>query len=311
MIGGVAVTSLVLVASKGPRFHLGWLGLILALAIGVVGWVGMTGAVSSRLSTMADLGQTLAPRLNHWRDGVKAAGSFWMTGSGLGTYRFVYPPFQQRPDRLWYFHAENQYLEAWAEAGVGGVAILLLLIVLVSWACWRVLRRAEDGRAVAFAVTTLFALVSQAIHAFFDFGLYMPANLLLLALFCGAISATAGDVRRRGTAPAKRSLVGPRLLSAGLALGLLGLMAWGGRELGSLARAESAAQAAQVSCRRRRPTPKPWRPMSNRSAAQSLIWNKPSRRGPTTPNGTFAWLACTWTCTGCSSGTRCGRPRCR
>lgn len=246
MIGGLAITSLVLVAAKGSRFRLGWLGLILALAVGVLGWSGMVRTVASRLSTMADLGQTLAPRLNHWRDGLKAAGSFWLTGSGLGTYRFVYPPFQQRPDRLWYFHAENQYLEAWAEAGVAGVALVVLLIVLVSWACWRVLRRAEDNRTIAFALATLFALSSQTIHAFFDFGLYMPANMLLLALFCGAVTAAAGDVRRRGTTPATptRSVVGLRLVSAGLAMGLLALIAWGGMELGSQARAESAAESA-------------------------------------------------------------------
>ena len=36
-----------------------------------------------------------------------------------------------------------------------------------------------------------FALVTQAVQSLFDFGLCLPANVLLLALFCGAVSAQA------------------------------------------------------------------------------------------------------------------------
>ena len=67
---------------------------------------------------------------------------------------------------------------------------------------WRLLRSPADPLDYALAVGGLFAVVSQAIHGFFDFGLYLPANLLLMAVSLrrGDAGARAGEleVTRRG-----------------------------------------------------------------------------------------------------------------
>jgi hypothetical protein len=47
-------------------------------------------------------------------------------------------------------------------------------------------------------LAAVFALTTQFIHAFFDFGLYLPANMLLFALICGAV---AGRARRWPRSP--------------------------------------------------------------------------------------------------------------
>jgi hypothetical protein len=54
-------------------------------------------------------------RLKNWADGWQAATDLLPAGSGLGTYRYVYRLYQQQPYGVWFYHAENQYLQAWSK----------------------------------------------------------------------------------------------------------------------------------------------------------------------------------------------------
>jgi len=169
--------------------------LILAvglLGIGLVGWVGMQDLVQDRLGTLTDREELSAEgRLLHWRDSIRAAPDFWQTGSGLGTYRDVYLLYERQRFSSWFYHAENQYLEALIEGGAVGVLLMLLAIAHVAFANFRVLaNRNATPAAFACGVAGLFALSTQVVHAFFDFSLYLPANMLLLAAICGATTAT-------------------------------------------------------------------------------------------------------------------------
>ena len=107
-------------------------------------------------------------------------------GSGLGTYRYVYYQYQRQPCGSWDYHAENQYLETLIECGLPGIALMLTMIVVVAIAGWRLLRARVGRRTGAFAIAGIFALCGQAIANFFDPGLYAPANMVGLALWCGA-----------------------------------------------------------------------------------------------------------------------------
>jgi len=253
MAGGFVITAVALWAAHRRSTRLAWIGVALTLAMVFVGWVGMVGPVGARVSTVTDLPAALAPRLNHWRDGWTTAQDFRLTGSGLGTYRFVYPPYQQRPDRLWYTHAENHYLEVLVEAGVPGLALVLATIALVAGACWRVVRRATDDRTFAFGIAAVFALSTQVIHAFFDFGMYMPANMLLTFLIAGAGSATAAALPAPSAARvvARSAAAGSwrRPLVSGLAVGLLALLVWGGRETTAVAMTHRAVALAPKNVR--------------------------------------------------------------
>ena len=59
---------------------------------------------------------------------------------------------------------------------------------------WRLLRSQDE---FPIALVGLFALSTQAIHACFDFGLYLPANMVLFALLCGAIASRAARLETR------------------------------------------------------------------------------------------------------------------
>jgi len=199
MIGAAAITFAA--TSLGGRKRLALAGAAVVGGVAaclLVLYLGQGATVSQRLATLVDESAVQTEgRLVHWQDGWRAAQDLLPAGSGLGTYRYVYRAYQQRPYGEWCYHAENQYLEALVEAGLPGLALLLAAIGLVALACWRLLKHAPDAATYALGVGGTFALSSQAIQACFDFGLYLPANMLLLALVCGAVCGRAARIESR------------------------------------------------------------------------------------------------------------------
>ena len=195
-----AVTIAVLLSRKGRRSQ--GIGLVVTAcaALALVVWLGQFSEVQERFDQM--MGADTAPdaRLLNWADAMHALPSFWGLGSGLNTYRFVCPPFEDRftGDR-WHYYAENQYLQALIDGGVVALVLLLTTIGLVIFAIARLYRR--GGRSdTAIAIMGTFALSSQAVGAAFDFGLYLPANAMLLAAICGTVVGRAASPEEKGRA---------------------------------------------------------------------------------------------------------------
>lgn len=150
--------------------------------------------VQSRLSSVLSHEVVRDGRLANWRDALHSARNLWPTGTGLGTYRFAYLPHQMRFDPRAYYHAENQYLEALVEGGVFGLLLMLAAVLLIVQAIRALLRYGGGSMPEGAACVGLFALTSQAVHGGFDFGLSIPANMLVFALLCGAIAGRAARV---------------------------------------------------------------------------------------------------------------------
>ena len=242
MIGATVITASVVCGAR-RRIVGGWyFALIAAAGLVLVSWVGMNDSVKSQLATLLNQKAMQRTLLPHWKDSLKAVPDFWRLGSGLGTYRYVYGQYQQQPSNTWYYHAENQYLETLVEYGVPGLALLLSMIALVAVAGWRLLCDAEDRRTLACATAGVFALTSQAIANFFDLGLYAPANMVVLALWCGAL---AGGAAERADGPRRSpflALPRRRVMAASVALTLLVGSFFGYREIWRVAAVEAALQ---------------------------------------------------------------------
>ncbi|HEX4128637.1 MAG TPA: O-antigen ligase family protein [Pirellulales bacterium] len=228
MLGAVVLTWIATRVS-GHRLNLGILAVVFALALGLVAWVGLAEQVEERLNTIVHAhearpggrGELLAMNQS-------LAGEFWRSGSGLGTYRYVNQPTVVFQHNTYYEFAENQYLEAVIEAGLAGLLLLLALLVLQGYVLWQLLRLGSDRSAnLPWATAGLFAVASQAIHAVGDFGLYLPANLLLFAVLCGALAGRAAmlALETRGARPRVLMLPGGAIVCPAL---LVLLMACGG-----------------------------------------------------------------------------------
>ncbi|MCH5376490.1 MAG: O-antigen ligase family protein, partial [Planctomycetes bacterium] len=213
MAGATALTVLAIVVSRGLRGRaFSVIAVITLAALLIVGWIGQSDTVQRRLASLfREREVVMHQRLPHWQAGLRAASDFWPLGSGLGTYRYVYRLYQENPDQPWFYHAENQYLEALVEGGIVGLSLMLAMIVLMALACRRLLRQSPTSVAYAVGVAGLFALTSQAIASFFDFGLYLPANTLLFALLCGVVAGCAANLKTqqihfRSASPSIRNL---------------------------------------------------------------------------------------------------------
>src|SRR5262245_36709367 len=171
------------------------LGCALGLGAIVVYWTGMGKAVERRLATLGSEQKFADARLTNWLDAWRTAQAFPVVGTGFGTYRFAYRPFQAQHHDVWFQHAENQYLQALVEGGIIGLVLLVAAIAVVFRDVIRLSRSRSISQGDAIAACGVFAIVSQCLQGVFDFGLYLPANMMALALVCGAV---AGAAKRAG-----------------------------------------------------------------------------------------------------------------
>ena len=246
MLAAVLVTVAVMIVSQRRGLAALWPVAAMGIGLFMIGWVGLSDEVGARLATLFDDEIVHHDRLPHWQDGMKAAADFPRAGSGLGTYRFVYASYQERLAESWYRYAENVYLQVLVEGGVIGLVLLLSGLAMVAASVWRLLTRGDDLTLLAFAVTGIFALAGQMVASMFDFGLFIPANLLLFALLCGTL---AGSATRLRSPRAVRGLWKPTL-NRGVALlaacGLIAGVVWSALELRTVAPGEKALRNVRL-----------------------------------------------------------------
>ena len=233
--------------------------LVVFLGVRLVEWVGFFDDALVRLATLTGEQITQEGRLFHWRDAVHAVNDFPLLGTGLGTYRYAYQPYQTRLAETWFYNADNQYVETLVESGILGLFLALAGIVLIFLAICGLLSsrviRSRDG----IVVIGLFALASQSLQAGSDFGLILPANMLAFSLICGAVAGRAAHSAPEGRL--KHWVALPRLpspwvrvvLSAGLLVsGTIGL-----REIWAAASAQAAYEGLPASYERLKPLDSP------------------------------------------------------
>jgi O-antigen ligase len=116
---------------------------------------------------------------------------FPVFGTGLGTFREVFPLVQPKDAPGVWWHAHSDALELLLTGGIVACALAL-------WGAWalvrRLLRVLADGersedKAVALAAVGAFA--TFAAHELVDFGLTMPANAFALVILLGAACGVA------------------------------------------------------------------------------------------------------------------------
>jgi O-antigen ligase len=213
VFAGVVIGALL--HGRGFLVGIGWpfIGLLFAgfVALLLLGF----DPVYERLATLEDPVASLTGRLDLLRDTIDMVASFPLFGAGLGTFRVVFPMFDQSMRASTAAHAENLYAEALAETGIVGVALLALLGLAVFLAWFRVLRRPRSPLAgVAFGGG--FGLLAVAFHMGTDFGVKTPA----VGILFGVLAATMLGLGARRTS----SRGGARAVCAAVSLAGCGLL---------------------------------------------------------------------------------------
>ncbi len=123
---------------------------------------------------------------------------FPLTGSGLGTFEYVFPGYQHPLTNKLVEHAHNDWVQLFAETGWAGFFIIgagLIFFMVSSIARWR---RRHDRFSVGIGLGGMGALVAISVHSLSDFNLHIPANAFLPALIVAITYLSLYSKRHRG-----------------------------------------------------------------------------------------------------------------
>jgi O-antigen ligase len=175
-------------AWKGAPRALASLGV--AAALGAILLAGLPRESRERIATLAGA----SFRVETWKGALRlAAASPWL-GSGLGSFEDAYPRFKRGFGDHRVEHAESDYLETLAEAGLVGWLSALAALGVLAGAAWREKSRESDPLRRGIGAGALAGLSALAVHSVFDFNLRIPSNALL-AVLLAAIAASAAGLR--------------------------------------------------------------------------------------------------------------------
>jgi O-antigen ligase len=170
-------------------------------------WGGALTRVFERFGGEPDI------RFAFWRTTWRAVHEYWPLGSGVGSFKAVYPLFEDRADLFGFFvnHAHNDFLELLLEGGLAAAVGLALFAVWYGRRLWQA--RSRKG---GIEVGMLWALAPLLAFSAVDYPLRILALMALFGLLCGLA------LRPLENAPAPRpvSLPGAALLVTGAAAAL-------------------------------------------------------------------------------------------
>ena len=153
--------------------------------------------VLAELTTLKDPVSESTSRLLHWSDSLGSMRDFPLLGSGQGAYAWSTLPYQRRGGTHWFMNADNQYVEILVESGLLGLVLfagfgILLTALSIQLILKKSKPRADQGlwaHRIAIGLAGMAMMASQAIVAFFDYGIGLCSTMAAIAVFAGVLTA--------------------------------------------------------------------------------------------------------------------------
>ncbi|MDX6769390.1 MAG: O-antigen ligase family protein [Elusimicrobiota bacterium] len=183
-------------------------------------------AVRSRLAIYADA----------WRWWLDAP---W-TGTGLGTFDFLYPAYQDSSLRAAVSHAHSDWIETALGAGLPGLLLAAAAALLPAAAGARSWWSGRSREMRGLLGGALAAGAFAAAHSLFEFNFQIPGNAVAMVAVAGFLASSASwrDKRVERPFPDRPDALGVSLAGVALVVGV----AWAAAP--AVARARLAPQAA-------------------------------------------------------------------
>ena len=184
----VIAASVLVMLLPASRLRIWVVALAALLFVGATAALEITPIGSARIGEHAE--SSVQSRAHIFATTTRAAKDFMPFGSGLGSFRAVYPLYE-RPDEVgneYVVHAHNDYAEVALELGAGGVILMLLFFGWWGAAVWRAWRSAEAG---PYARAAAIASAAVLVHSLVDF----PLRTAAIAACFGACLALLADNR--------------------------------------------------------------------------------------------------------------------
>jgi O-antigen ligase len=116
-----------------------------------------------------------------WFNTIKLFSGFPLFGAGFGSYKYIYLLYDTEGTG-WITHAHNDYLETFAEGGIGGGILFLLPIGWLLVSLYRMWLARRNPAVKAIGLGALVACFSVGFHSIFSFALRVPAVSFLFVL---------------------------------------------------------------------------------------------------------------------------------
>lgn len=172
--------------------------------VSLLTWLGgpeFTKRVAS-ISTEAHTEVSGGMRLSIDRDSLHMFRRRPLLGWGLGTFPVVYPQFRSFYTNFFVNEAHNDYLQALAETGIVGFALVLWYIVVVFRHAVRKIAHWSTSVTGATTLACVLGFTGILVHSLVDFNLQVPANAALFYVFCSLATAPPLLQRVRRPKPA-------------------------------------------------------------------------------------------------------------
>jgi len=176
-------------AGRPSRYLLPALAIVLgASGVVVYAWGGIAQRLA--LDPLNDL------RWQYLKYGTEAARAYFPWGSGAGSFRDVYAPFEpvtsMQPVHA--LHAHNDLLEVALEAGAPGLLLVLFLLVLLFPLVWMGLRKNGDGgRPSTIIPAAAVAVFVPLAHSFVDYPLRTLSVATVFAILLAVLMAAPAE----------------------------------------------------------------------------------------------------------------------
>ena len=125
---------------------------------------------------------TVETRWFIWKDTLKIISDFPFFGSGLGTFRNIYPMYKSVASQAVFSQAHSDVLQLVSETGFFGSGIAFLFLCLFFKDIFPVWFSRHHPFFKGIALGGICAIISILAHSFFDFNLQIPANALLFTV---------------------------------------------------------------------------------------------------------------------------------
>lgn len=216
-----------LLAVRTRRFtnSMGLLAAVAILALSSAAWFGAD-AISQRLSTLTERDPD-GSRREVWSRTLPLLARFPLWGTGYGTFMSIETQSLQPGDEqlLDWDHAHNDYLETAIEGGLISLVLMLLGLGFVYGTGIRALNRLRDHPNGTLVLGGLSGLTAVAFHNFADFGMHIPAVVVLLTVLIGHLSAQ-GESNASPRHQSVRWLVLPVIAACWIVAAVLPIDGW-------------------------------------------------------------------------------------
>lgn len=180
MLEVALIMTLVFLRRHG-RHQLAAVAVIVLLAGGLVGWLGV-GRALDRFSSLRQLEVTENRRAEMLQDSWRIFVDHPLAGIGLGALQAVFPRYETLYDGNVVQHTHNDYVEALAETGIVGGLCGAAFLLLLLWESGARLVKAAHSADLAYHIGAVAACAGLLIHSFVDFNLHIPSNALIFLL---------------------------------------------------------------------------------------------------------------------------------